>query len=332
MLRCKSADCLSTRAFVDSVRGFGLIPWEDLRFVLAVARCGNASAAARTLHVNASTVTRRIAALEEHLEVRLFDRHPSGMRVTPAGKAAVRAATRMEDEILAVDAEIRGLDRELRGSLRVTSTEVVFRTWRKDIATLHDRLPHVQLVLSTENRQVDLSRREADVALRLTASPPEHLVGRRYAEVFYAVYASQHLVARVTNGGNSLASYAEYPWIGWDEPFAQATDSIRDKYGPGAHTPLRVTAWGALLRCIEDGLGVSVLPCFVGDRLPNLVRLGPYFEGGFHFWALTHEPLRRAARVRVFMDFVAELMARDAPLFAGRAPAHKTVPVAPATG
>lgn len=304
-----------------------MIPWEDLRFVLAVAENGNASAAARALGVNASTVTRRIVALEEHLEVQLFDRRPDGMSPTPAGDVAVQAARRLEEELLGVDAEIRGLDRELRGNLRITSVDVVFQTWRDDIDTLRERLPHVQLVLSTENRRVDLSRREADVALRLTSSPPDHLVGRRYVEVLYAVYASKRLVGRMTHGGEETSRYSDYPWIGWDEPDARATDKVRDEYAPGASTPLRISSWGPLLRCIEDGHGVSVLPCFVGDRLPNVVRLGHYLEGGFHFWALTHEPLRRAARVRVFMDFVAELMERDSDLFAGKSPSSETVPV-----
>ncbi len=295
--------------------------------MLALARSGNASAAGRLLGVNASTVTRRVMSLEKHLQVQLFDRRASGMTPTPAGQLAVQTAQRVEEEILDVDAEIRGLDHELRGTLRISSFEALFTLWRAEMKTLHALLPRVEVVLSTAIRYVDLSRREADVALRLTTSPPDHLVGRRFMEVPLAIYASKALVDRITEGGHRIPSYADFPWVGWDEPFAATTDHVRAKLAPRAPMPFRVSSWWMLLNLIEDGVGVSLLPCFVGDRLPNVARLGSFSRGGLYLWALTHEPLRRAARVRVFMDFVAELMKRDADLFSGKMPAEDAIEI-----
>ncbi|MEM9492373.1 MAG: LysR family transcriptional regulator, partial [Myxococcota bacterium] len=218
--------------------------------------------------------------------------------------------------------------RELRGSLRISSLDIVFELWRADLLELQQQLPRVELVLLDQTHVVDLARREADVAIRFAIAPPEHLVGRRHVELFYAVYASAQLVERVTDGGARTARYADYPWIGWDGMFAAATDRVVQQHAPGAAIPLRINSLALLGRSIEDGIGVSVMPCFYGDRQPGLVRLGDYFEGGMYFWVLTHEQLRRTARVRAFTDFVARLIERDRPLFLGRSPAAPTVAVA----
>ncbi|MEM9191288.1 MAG: LysR family transcriptional regulator [Myxococcota bacterium] len=294
-----------------------MLPWDDLRFVLAMARHGNASAAGRALGVNSSTVTRRVQALEEHLGVRLFDRVPGGSVPTDAGEAAVNAAKKMEQEVHGLDAEIRGLDADLRGTLRVSSMDIVFELWRKDLRAFRRQVPRVDLVLTSSNRPVDLSRREADVAVRITAAPPEHLVGRKLVEVFYGVYAAKRLIEEV-HQERPDAGYIHYPWISWDEPYARATDRVIENHAAGADVRLRVSSMAFLGRSIEDGLGISVLPCFYGDRLDGVVRLGNYHEGRTFLWALTHEQLRRTARVRTFMDLVAKLVERDRDLFLGR--------------
>lgn len=306
-----------------------MLPWDDLKFVLALSRHGTATAAARTLGVNATTVSRRIQALEEHLGARLFDRVPGGTVTTEAGELAVAVALRIEEEVHSLDAEIRGLDRDLRGTLHVTSMDAVFDLWRADLLGFRQRYPRVELTLSSTTRAVDLSRREADIAVRISSAPPELLVGRRLVEVFYAIYAARPLVARLTDELGATPRYAHYPWISWEEPYAEATDRVVREHAPGAEVPLRINSMSLLVRSIADGLGVSVLPCFVGDREPDLVRLGPYFEGGTHLWALTHEQLRQTVRIRAFMELVTSIMARDMDLFLGKLPLGDTAPVAP---
>lgn len=305
------------------------LTWDDLKYVLALSRHGTASAAARALGVNGTTVARRIATLEEHLGTRLFDRRGASTLATPAGELAVAAAERMEAELHGLDAEIRGLDGELQGNLSVTALDLFFEIWRADLVDFRTRYPRVDLSLDSSNRPVDLSRREADVAIRISASPPEHLVGRKLVELFFAVYASEALVAAVCHERDpATVSYAEYPWLGWLEPYAESTDSVIRAHAPDADVHLRVSSMPLLTRSIEDGLGISVVPCMLGDRNERLVRLGHYFEGGTHLWALTHEQLRTSARVRAFMEFVASLVDRDRDLALGRAPIRPPVPVA----
>lgn len=308
-----------------------MLPWDDLRFVLALSRHSTATAAARALGVNATTVSRRIQALEEHLGARLFDRVPGGTVTTDAGQLAVAVALRIEEEIHGLDAEIQGLDRELRGSLRVTSMDVAFDLWRADLLGFRRRYPRVELTLSSTTRPVDLSRREADIAVRISSAPPELLVGRRLVEVFYAIYTAPALAARLAQERGATPGYFDYPWIGWDEPYAEATDRVMRAHAPRAEVPVRINSMALLVRSIVDGVGISVLPCFVGDRERGLVRLGPYFEGGTYLWALTHEQLRRTARVRAFMELVTTIVERDAALFRGQSARADAAPVSSAS-
>lgn len=294
-----------------------MLPWDDLRFVLALARSGNATAAGRSLRVNATTVTRRVAALEEHLGVRLFDRQPAGVVPTEAGLVAVQAAESIEQQVLGLDAEVNGLDSELRGCLTIASVDSLFEVWMPDFATLGERMPRVQITLSAATHNVDLSRREADVAVRITEAPPEHLVGRRLAELQFAVFGSRSLVQRVQRDHGAKAGYQDYPWIGWEPPWEAATDRVIARLAPGAAVPVRINTMPMLRNAIAAGLGISVMPCFYGDGNPTLVRVGPYFEGGTYLWALTQEQLRRTARVRAFMDFVGTLVERDRDLLTG---------------
>ncbi|MEL6189477.1 MAG: hypothetical protein AAFU79_33045, partial [Myxococcota bacterium] len=107
------------------------------------------------------------------------------------------------------------------------------------------------------------------------------------------------------------------PWIGWDEPFQQGTDDVKARLAPQARMICRITSMAHLTRCLEDGEGVSLLPCFIGDRHPCLKRIGTYFEGGTYLWALTEPQLRRASRVQAFMSAVASWVGRDGPLIRG---------------
>ena len=125
--------------------------------MLALSREGNATAAGRSIGVNATTVARRVQAIEEQLGVRLFDRGPGGAVPTDAGGAAVQTALRIEEEVLGLDAEIRGLDAELSGTLRVTSTDMFFDLWRSDLIEFRRRYPNVELSLVTNNLPVDLT-------------------------------------------------------------------------------------------------------------------------------------------------------------------------------
>lgn len=286
--------------------------WDDLRLVLAVARGGSLSAAARWLGVNHSTVFRRLAALEAQLGVRLFERLPEGYRPSAAGADLTAAAERVEAEMQALDRRLAGRDARLAGSLRLTAPDDVVETLLMDpLGRFLTAYPEVRLEVVVDNRMLSLTRREADVALRPTLEPPEVLVGRRVAPLGSAVYGAPDLAAAARD-----RPLAELPWVGWDEGSGPAavTRWIAD------HVPVEAIRWrgNSLLNqasACRLGLGLAILPCFLGDAGGDLERIsGPEDAWNTDLWLLTHPDLRATARVRALMDFLFDDLRRSGQL------------------
>lgn len=294
--------------------------WADLRYFLAVAKAGSLSGAAKALGVNHSTVFRRIQAFEERLGVRLFDRLPTGYALTVAGDDMLESAARVDAEIDALDRRLAGRDLRLGGPLVVTTTATLtYWALAPHFAAFKRTHPDVALELVLADEFFNLSKRQADVAIRPTNAPPENLVGRRIATVAFAVYASADYLERRRDSGGP----AGHDWVAFDDSLAHlaAAQWLRKTY-PGAAVALRVNTLVGLLSAAVAGMGLTTLPCFMGDAEPALRRFGkPDDVPGSGLWLLTHEDLRRTARVRAFMDFMADKIAGERKLFEGKRPA-----------
>lgn len=290
------------------------VNWNDLRYILAVSREGTLLGAARSLRVSPTTMTRRIRALEEAQGSALFEKKKHGAVLNAAGMRVVQVAQQIERQILELDAEIGGMDQRLAGVVRVTSIDFVTRTWLRDFGEFRRLHPGVSLELTSTMNVLNLTRREADVAIRVGAQAPPHLLGARHAELFYAIYAARALVEEI----GCDAGYGAYPWLSWDLAFARSTDEVIERLAPNAEITLRVTQMNVMVEAVTQGLGITILPCVIGDAHPGLRRVGDYFEGGLHLWVLTHPELRNSARVMAFTRFVRTLIARDLDLFEGR--------------
>ena len=186
--------------------------WDDLRVFLAVARAGSLSGAARTLGVNHSTVFRRIGAFEAALGVRLFERQPGGYLLTPAGEELRDGALRVEEEIANLSRKVAGQDLRLSGTVRVTTIDMLaFGLLPRHLAGFRDAYPGIEVDLVVGNATLNLSRREADVALRVGNAPAETLVGRRVGRLAFAVYGSAGYRARRPEPDLAL-----HDWIGFE--------------------------------------------------------------------------------------------------------------------
>jgi DNA-binding transcriptional LysR family regulator len=295
------------------------LDWDDLRYLLAVARGAGLAAAARSLGVNHSTVFRRLNALEEGLGVRLFERRPTGYRPTEAGGDLVAAAERVEAEILTLDRRLAGQDARLSGSLRITAPDDIAETLlMAPIARFLATYPEIRLEVVIDNRMLSLTRREADVAVRPTLEPPETLVGRRVAQLGSAVYGARTAtLAGISEPGEGLG---EQPWIAWDEGVGPATvGRWMARTVPRAPIVYRSNSLLNQLAACRAGLGLAVLPTFLGDAEPDLVRLlPPQAELVTDLWLLTHPDLRRTARIRACLDFLFDALKAARPLLAGR--------------
>ena len=281
--------------------------WDDLRYILAISRERTLSRAAARLGVTHTTVGRRVRATEEALGVRLFDRTPDGYMPTPAGEDIARVAEQMEGEVLQLEGRVLGRDAQLQGKLRVATMDILFNGCHGAFSSFMTRYPSVALTVTASDREVSLMRREADVILRMTNTPPEHLVGRRVGKISFALYGSRALVERV----GPEASYSDYPWLNWDERLNMGwLDAWMAEHAPGAKTVMRMDFSSLLLRqTIAAGIGVHFFPCFEGDPDPNLCRLGPVDpEFTRDLWLLTLPDLSNTHRIRAFMDHVDEYL------------------------
>lgn len=290
--------------------------WDDLRFVLAVVRTGTLSEAAEELRVSVSTVSRRVRALEDEVGTALFDKMTRGAVLTVAGEQMLAVAEAMEALTNDLDAKIHGLDAKLEGTIRVTSTDTLMCLWMSDLRDFQRHHPGIHLQITSGHQVANLTQREADVAVRFARQAPEHLIGRKHAQVFYAVYGSHALVDQVGED----APYDAFPWVSWDLSVGRGTDVWLEQNAPVAQIVTRIERMPVMLDAIEVDWGVTILPCFVGDPNPRLRRVGDYLEGGAHLWVLTHPALRGSARTRHFVGFVGELLERDKDLIEGRCP------------
>ena len=168
-----------------------MLEWDDLRHVLAVHREGSMTRAADALGVARTTVGRRLRQSEARLGVRLFDRTPEGLVATVAGRDLAETAVRVEEEILASEGRVLGRDAALRGPLRVSVADFIYEGYAPIFGRFVERYPGISLTVSTTDGYVSLRRREADVAIRLGNQPDDTLVGRRIAQVHFALYAAE---------------------------------------------------------------------------------------------------------------------------------------------
>ncbi len=294
---------------------------DDLPLVLALARTGTLAAAAESLDVDVSTVFRRLNALEKRLRVRLFDRSPRGYRLTEAGERASAAAEAIETELHALDRDITGRDQQLSGNLRVTASETLSHAvLPKLFADFHAQHPRIQLTLSIDNRVLDLSRREADVALRTRRPNDPALFGRKLASIAWAVYGSEARSRPLRREGRAF-SFARHAVIGWDAPGARsAANDWVARHVPEQQIIYRSNSLVNQLMAVRAGIGVALLPCYLADPESQVRRLtGPIEEIAGELWIVTHKDLKETARIRAFLSIVGDGIASHRRLFDGSA-------------
>ena len=273
--------------------------WDHLRFFLAAARSKTLSGAAKQLGVNRTTVTRRLESLESELGVQLFDRTPGGIVTTQAGADILRVAERVEDDVATLERQVLGRDARLTGELRVTTVDLVALFEAELFGSFGQRYPGIALELSVGDFPRNLTRREADIAIRWTATPLEHLVGHRLVPAEYALYGAVSLLEQFPRD----AALDAYPWLAWDAAAdARVTAAWMRQHVPQANIVCRYDMAVAMYAAVKAGTGVSFLPCAYADPDPALKRLRavePSF--GIDVWILTHPDLRGSARIRAFM-------------------------------
>ncbi len=295
-----------------------LLAWDDFRLIKAIAETRTLPAAATALGLNHSTVFRRLGQIEAALGLKLFERHRSGYVATPAGEEMAQLAARLDDDISAFAIRLAGQEIKPAGELRVTTNDTLLVDLLTPIfAGFLARCPDIRLDVLLSNQALNLSKRDADVAIRATDNPPETLVGRRAARIAWALYGRASDFPE--RHGVEMESLWQRNWVSLGDQFA-GLKAVRylASHVAAERIVYRVNTVLGLAEAIEAGIGIGFAPCFIADRRPGLVRLAAPDPGfSADLWLLTHPDLRHSPRVRLFLDFVAGELGRMKPLIEG---------------
>lgn len=274
--------------------------WDGIKYVHAIAAKGTLSAAARHLRVSVATVHRRLGRFEATLGVRLFNRDRFGLTATPAGEAIAALAKEFDESVAELELKLAGTDLKPSGVVRLTTTDTLISVVERYLAEFRETHPEIVLELVISSAFLNLSRRDADIAIRPTTSPPETLVGFRLGKVTYSVYAAKSLLRRVEDWQSS-----ELPWIGYDDSLAHLTASkwLAETH-PDMAVSMRVNSLMSMAAAARQGVGLAVLPDFLAADGSMLVKLQDLPRStGTDIWMLTHPELRHVSRIHCVIDY-----------------------------
>lgn len=300
------------------------LPWDDFRLVKAIADHRSLTGAAEALQVNHSTVFRRLGDIEKRLGAPLFERHRTGYGLTPAGEEMVALAERMERDVTDFTRKLAGQALTPSGEVRVTTNDTLLvHLLTPVLAAFRRSYPDIRVDMVVSNQALNLSKRDADIAVRATDTPPETLVGRRVATLLWSVYGRREDFPGIDPKASfDKGRFARENWVSLGDQFGylKAARFVRDMVPP-ERIALKLNTVLGLTEAVEEGIGIGPLPCFIADRRPGLVRLcevNPDFGAGL--WLLTHPDLRASPRVRAFLDCAANELVKQRALLEGERP------------
>lgn len=292
-----------------------MIDWDDVRYFLAAARGGSVRTAAKQLRVNHATVLRRIAQLEERLGAQMFEKLPSGYRLTEAGEEVLEFADQMQASSHQLETRVFGRDQSVRGLLRVTlPPPLAGHLLMPDFAEFARLHPGIEVEILSSGEFANLTNREADVAIRVVydrEALPLNLHGLKGPELFGGFYIASDRLAEWRAGSPAPR------WIaisGHGVP-----DWTREGEACTTGVPFRTMDLETQIAAVQQGIGITALPCFIGDADDRLERVP---DSNLHLygpvWILTQGEARKTKRVRLFTEFVSRRLAAYAPLLAGQ--------------
>lgn len=284
--------------------------WNALKVFLAIEQTGSLAGAARTLGVNHSTVFRRLNAFEKELGTRLFERLPGGYALTPMGEELKDLADRVDGAFNDMERRIAGRDVQPKGKVRITApNNLAYRYLPDYLAGFNRDYPDIKVELLVSNQEINMNSRQADIAVRVTDSPPEHLVGRQVRSIGWSVYGSptyrekhgfpadldelrNHRVIGASGGMQGLPAFV---WL--ERTLAHCVAARSDD--------LVAMSWLA-----QSGHGLALLPN--DQQRPELEALFALPPGKTsNLWLLTHPDLRQVERIKLVMRHLTDAFAGD---------------------
>ena len=279
--------------------------------MLAVSRHGSVAKACLALGMTHSTLLRKLAAIESRLRTRLFDRVRGRYTLTPAGHEIEQAASIFEPLALGAETRVRGQDLRPSGVVRVAVASILVEHLLPGVlAQFASAFPDVRIEIVASREHVSLTRREADVAIRVADQVPGWLVGRKLAELQFKVYGLRQERSRTILRPIAELS-AHHAWISFERDARELKfDRWLDATVPDASVVLRVDNFSNALKMVQAGLGIALLPAFLESQLPDLQALSEHVpELQTPLWLITHPELKNTMRIKVLMRAIGPAMA-----------------------
>ena len=286
--------------------------WDDLKYFLAVAREGSISGGAKSLNVQHSTLSRRLRALEKDMATQLIERKKSGYELTDAGEELKQRALTMEVEFLKVDNSLTGKETELVGDLRITAINNMASTVLMPMfATFSQKYPLIKLHINVNNTYASLADREADIAIRLTNSPLDTLIGKRLTTVASTVYGSRSYL-KMMEQQKKKPQWLGVTCCGFHQAWTKQACNDNQHQFYSDDTLLTLSA-------LKQNVGIAYLPCFMGDSDDDLQRVQKPDENlNLGLWLLYHPDLKRNAKIAAFKKHICQEIENQKILFQGQ--------------
>lgn len=279
------------------VRKLSMFDWDDIQVFLAVANTGTVRGASRELGITHATVSRRLHQLEDKLGAQLFDRTSTKHQLSKVGLSIHSAAQRAKESMAEIDRLAFAQDTRLAGIVRLSILESLYiSVLHPYLCTFQQQNPLIEIDLITTERLKNLAQREADIVIRITTTPPDHAYGRKLANSPLTCYTS----ARYLENRPELDC-----WVALEHQPA-------NKPPFPARTVLTANSLVVAAETIKSGAGIGMLPCFIGDNDPDLMRLPKSsLIPDMEIWALMHEDVQHTPRVRLLMDFIYDVFSKE---------------------
>lgn len=294
--------------------------WRALQEVITVAESGSLSAAGRRLNLSQPTIGRRIEQLEQQLGAILFNRTARGLTLTQVGENILAHARRMEEEALAIERTATGANQELRGNVRVSLVEDLGVGWLPyKLREFHARFPQMAVEVNIDNRNVNLGRREADIAVRLARPEQPDLICRKAGILHFGLYASREYFDEHGTPRKSRELKNHYH-VGFDQGMARLPQvrKLESLFEP-ENIRHRSNSHMEIIEATVAGLGLSAMCCIIADRHPALQRvLTRVIDYRTDIWLVTHAEINSSARIRTVFDFLGKVLEEDADRLRGK--------------
>ncbi|OIQ16487.1 MAG: hypothetical protein BM556_15205 [Bacteriovorax sp. MedPE-SWde] len=281
--------------------------WEDLKFFIALAKEKRLQKAAKLINSNHTTVYRRITSFEEKYNTRLFESTPSGYLLTPAGEELYKKLQGVEDKMDDIFNSIQGLDTKIKGSILITTTPSIASTFLpKIIKKFQKKWPDLNVDLKVSNQFYNLSKREADIAIRPSSDVPLHLIGRNLGKLNFGIYGSKAYFKDTKRRNNILKHMDEQSFIVLDETL----DRLKSKKWLDSKLDQNTKVYKVddltiMAKMCDDGVGLALLPHYFSNSYKNIELIyEPKEFIGSDLWVLTHKDMSKVPKVKICTEFL----------------------------